>query len=158
MPSPYFFMYEMLIFFLSVLKENLSLTVAACTGKCSLPIANTDRHFSNSTFFLVVTGAQFKPWEAVTDGSYWSSPSCTEAAPLPLLEVSSSQSHSPVAQAYSDGIHPFPYTETPLMLFLLLGDTKRQGKRQKTKALGTVWDCTTSKKSALALIYWFQGP
>lgn len=126
------------IFSLSVLKENLSLTVAPCTGKCSLPIANTDSHFSNSTFFLAVTGAQFAPWETVTDASYWSSPSCMKAAPLLLLEFSSSQSCSPTAQTYSDGIHPFPYRDPPLMLFLLSGDTKRQEKRQKTKALSTV--------------------
>lgn len=129
-------MYEMPIFSLSVLKENLSLTVAPCTGKCSLPIANTDSHFSNSTFFLAVTGAQFAPWETVTDASYWSSPSCMKAAPLLLLEFSSSQSCSPTAQTYSDGIHPFPYRDPPLCSSFSreIPRDKRKGRKQKLSA------------------------
>ena len=52
--SAYFFMYEMPIFSLSILKENFNLVEVAHTGKRSLPIANTDSPFSTSTDFLGV--------------------------------------------------------------------------------------------------------
>lgn len=70
LPSSYVFVYRMLMFSLSVLKENFNLVGVACTGKCSLLIVNTDSPismstFSNSTYFLGVLEPKVQPLEAV---------------------------------------------------------------------------------------------
>lgn len=124
------------MFSLSILKENFNVVEVACTGKCSLLIVNTDSPlsmstFSSSTYFLGV----LEPRSSHGKLLLW----CFISEFLILCKAclqccfwkSAPSSHT--AQACNDGILPFPYTETPLMVFLLLGDTKRQEKGRKQK-------------------------
>lgn len=129
-------------------QPNLNLVEVACTGSVHRPQLTLTVPSPPAPISLECWSPDQAAGTCHFDASYWSSHPVQRLPPLLLLEVSSSQSRSPVPTV--TGYSLFPMQRSLLCSFFLLGDTKRQEKSGKQK-LSTQFEVAPLPKSLLWL-------